>query len=255
MNKYKVKAIYMFNDRKGIIMSKKLIPMFIMALFSIKSFSCADAPANWESKDVKDLNIIESINIIRSTNPFAGIISREELRLGHSHTYIQKIKESTDHPLKKMAVEYTRRLFPIPFDEFIETIKPNEWGKHLSGLVGRCISQPEFNYEGQVISQVERMILKAPFQNADMTKIESIKYDYEKVTVYWRVRKSGNKTTETDIGFVEFKKFEDETLVTFHSAHRLRLFNMPLPSWFIHREIGRTFLKHLEKYSSLFVMN
>jgi hypothetical protein len=40
--------------------------------------------------------------------------------------------------------------------------------------------------------------------------------------VYWRVYYSNDKSVVDDIGTVEFMKFNDKTMVTFHSVHDLK---------------------------------
>jgi len=61
----------------------------------------------------------------------------------------------------------------------------------------------------------------------DMTKVEKIVYEEDRVTVYWRVMFSDNCSTLADVGSVSFYRYGvDETVVTFHSAHLLAT---PLP--------------------------
>ncbi len=64
---------------------------------------------------------------------------------------------------------------------------------------------------------------------------------------------SDNNSTESDIGSVEFKKYDEKsTLITFHSAHRLMLLNGISIDHFIVRTILKNyFLGHIEKYKEV----
>jgi len=94
------------------------------------------------------------------------------------------------------------------------------------------------NDTGLVTRQIERMILKSFPVNMDMTKTEIIEYKEDRITVYWRVFKSENQTTLSDVGSVSFVKKSDQTLVVFRSAHQLGLAGIELPNnWIIQKKI------------------
>jgi len=122
----------------------------------------------------------------------------------------------------------------------------------LHQLIGRGISHVVRDNHGNVTSQIERMILKnVPF-NLDMTKAEIIKYEEGKITVYWRVFASENKSTLSDVGSVTFIKKDEKTSVIFRSAHQLGsnpVIKCPIPNLpILQKKIMQTFLKHLESY-------
>lgn len=237
---------------------KKILIMALI-LISSKIQAIQEIPVNWEPRLSRDWEIIPAISELRSNIP--GQIQEKILQLlkekktlikGRAFTYVQNVKEETIGPYKKMAVQYSTRLIPVAYDDFIKFIPPHEWGANLYGLIGRGVTHQEFNDQNVIYKQVERMVLAGFGQNMDMTKVEVIEYDSDKVTVFWRVRASDNQTTDSDIGLLEIAKHSaNATLVTFHSAHRLRLFGAALPSTFIHRSIGKAFLQHLARYNAI----
>lgn len=240
-------------------MTMKKILIMALILISSSTYSYEEVPVNWEPRTSHDWEIVPAVLELQSNIPEStkasinrDLKSIKTLKAGKAYTYVQDVKEKHNGNYQKMAVEYSTRLISVPYDDFIKIIPPHEWGANLYSLIGRGVSHQEFDAENIIHRQVERMILAEIGQSMDMTKVEVIQYESEKVTVYWRVRASDNNTTDTDIGMLEIKKYSDNnTLVTFHSAHRLRLFGIPLPGSLIHCSIGNTFLKHLAKYNTV----
>jgi len=180
-------------------------------------------------------------------------LSEEDLLKGVGFYTSQKVIESLlVLKAKRMSLEYTQKLYDIPFESFIKIIPPHDWGLYLHKLLGRGISHVKRDTDGNIISQIERMILKGVPFNIDMTKAEIIAYEEGKITVYWRVFASENKSTLSDVGSVTFAKQEGKTSVIFRSAHQLGsnpIFECPIPNFpILQKEIMQTFLKHLESY-------
>ncbi len=107
--------------------------------------------------------------------------------------------------------------------------------------------------------RLERMVL-TPFPirvetaltNNDMTKVEVIDYRDDGATVYWRVMYSDNDSTETDVGSVDFRRFDDSsTVITFHSAHRLNAAGFHIPNKLVKIALKSTFLGFIEHYRTL----
>ena len=180
-------------------------------------------------------------------------LQSDDLLKGHGFFTTDRVIEYANSGAKKMSLEYTLRLYNESFESFVSKISPHDWGLYLHKLIGRGISDIVTNEEGFVTQQVERMVLKSfPF-NLDMTKTEVIEYKNDKITVYWRVFESKNKSTLSDIGSVSFiRKGDSQTLVKFRSAHLLgsnpfievAVPNLPT----IQKQIKDTFLDHLESY-------
>lgn len=240
-------------------MTMKKILIIALIHISYSAYSYEEVPVNWEPQTSHDWEIIPAVLELQSNIPEStrasinkDLKSSKNLKAGKVYTYVQDVKEENNGNYKKMAVEYSTRLISVPYDDFIKIIPPHEWGSNLYNLIGRGISHQDSDDNNNISRQVERMILAGLGQNMDMTKVEVFQYESEKVTVYWRVRASDNNTTDSDIGMLEIKKNSDnDTLVTFHSAHRLRLFGLPLPSSLIHYSVGNTFLKHLDNYKAI----
>lgn len=236
----------------------KTVFVMLLTLISFCAQSYEDVTVNWEAKTIDDWEIIPAVLELQSNipGPIRSLINKDleaihPIKAGKAYTYVQDVREVPNGMYQKMAVEYSSRLVNVAYEDFIKIIPPHNWGEHLYNLIGRGISQQEVTNDGRVTKQVERMVLKNPGQDMDMTKVEVIQYEDEKVIIYWRVRASDNNTTDTDIGMLEIKKHHGCTLVTFHSAHRLRLFGLSLPRSFIHRSIGNIFLKHLANYNTI----
>ena len=63
------------------------------------------------------------------------------------------------------VVELVTRVVPIDFDAFLRMVQPELWGPNLADYVG---GQVRVLGNGR---QLERMVLRAPFKNLDMTKV------------------------------------------------------------------------------------
>jgi hypothetical protein len=162
-------------------------------------------------------------------------------------SYRQKVREYISADPLTMVVELTRIIIDVPYDSFIRKIPPETWGEHLSGYLGGEVVVMKRDEQSRATHQVERMVLKAPIKNLDMTKTEVIVYEQNRATVYWRVFHSENRTTKSDIGYVEFAGIGNTaTMVTFQSAHKLYL-----PNFIVKWNLANTFARHLENYQSI----
>ncbi|OFZ21612.1 MAG: hypothetical protein A2X94_00295 [Bdellovibrionales bacterium GWB1_55_8] len=82
-----------------------------------------------------------------------------------------------------------------------------------------------------------------------MTKLEEIVYEENRSNVFWKVIFSDNGSTEMDLGSVEFRAFEHNfVVVTFHSAHRLRMFGLKIPPALAKSSLRSVFRDHLRHY-------
>lgn len=155
--------------------------------------------------------------------------SREELRDAFSVTFEQDVDDGLHGGPHPLAVEITEGIVEVSLEDFLIAVPAADWGVQLDHYLGGEVDVHETDSEGRVVRQVERMVLSplpidvhTPF-NLDMTKVERIVYEEDVVTVYWRVMFSDNGSTEIDVGSVTFaRNGPGETMVTWHSAHRLR---------------------------------
>lgn len=172
---------------------------------------------------------------------------------------------------RDMVVEFTQGIVPVTLDTFLERMPAHEWGPNLDHYVNGEVSAPYATDElGRPTRQIERMVLnQVPFDadalslpaiNGDMTKVEVITYEEGLVTVYWRVMYSANGTTESDIGSVSFSRVrvgaEEQTLITFYSAHRLSFFGIHVPNFLLQAPVvglGAFFEDHIDHYRELMV--
>ncbi len=181
----------------------------------------------------------------------------EELRKGFSVSYPRTIKPWKNDVEKKHAIHITKILIDVPFDQFVKKLPPDEWAMNLADLeiIGKIVY--ERDDDCRVIKQIERMRFGSFLGTADldMTKTETIEYEDDMVAVYWRVYFSDNKTTDEDLGKVEFRKHgKNGTLVTFHSAHRFTKgkINISTSTVLELDLLGNAFKKHVLKYKELF---
>jgi len=145
-----------------------------------------------------------------------------------------EILTATEKRPDGMIEEMTVGIVDVPYDQFVQAIRPADWGVKLFGYVDGEVTVAEVDDQGRPIRQHERMILETPFsehlnwadgayagfKHLDMTKTEEITYGEGEATVRWRVYNSDNDTVQQDIGYVRFEAVDSGTKVTFHSAHK-----------------------------------
>ncbi|MCK5072932.1 MAG: hypothetical protein KAQ98_05860 [Bacteriovoracaceae bacterium] len=249
-----------------------LLAVLLLSL-SLTSMAYKEYPISldlWEPTD-EDWNIVPIVERIHSnlSSVIRGRLDyarRNKLLKGISYTYEQEVLEKYENGqavVKPMSVEISRMLIEVPFEKFVENFKTADWGINLSQILGGevLVYERESNELKRPVRQLERMVL-TPFScidgdtafNMDMTKVEVIKYEKLRHTVYWRVMFSDNKSTESDVGSVEFRSYESgkSILVTFHSAHRLNLpGEIPMPHFLVRSYLKFFFLKHIENYKKM----
>ncbi len=229
-------------------------------------FCCDDYVITWFPKAESDWDIIPVIEALQAGAPAKEMAkseaaTREELRAQTSVTWQQDVVEYIGQPAREMAVHISKGLVEVPYDEFQRRLPAQDWGIKLDHYLGGEVKVYETDEQGRAVRQLERMVL-SPFPivdwesnltNNDMTKVEVIVYEEDRATVYWRVMYSNNNSTETDVGSVDFRKYDEaSTLVTFHSAHRL---NAPggihIPNGLLEIALKMTFGDFIAHYREL----
>ncbi len=170
--------------------------------------------------------------------------SAQKLSKGLKLSYSQILNDFPGAGPVNMVVEFTQLFINMPYETFLKRFNPADWGQSLAGYIGGEVQVIEKDKQNRPVRQLERMVLTAPLRRLDMTKSEVIVYEDNKATVYWRVYHSDNKTTKTDIGYVEFSSLDqNSTCMTFHSAHKLYL-----PNFLVRITLAGTFMKYLKTY-------
>lgn len=128
-------------------------------------------------------------------------------------------------PGKDGAIEeLTQGLVNVPLEQFVTRLPIEDWGRNLADWKG---GQVRPDGEGR---QIERMVLRMPGKDLDMTKVETVEDlrdgsgKLQGARVRWEVLKSDNGTVLTDVGTLRFERYGAKTLVTWHSAHKLDKF-------------------------------
>lgn len=161
-------------------------------------------------------------------------------------------------PLSEGRVEeLTRGVIDMPLEDFLRKMPVREWGQHVASYVGGSV-QPD-----GADRQVERMVLRMPGKDLDMTKVEGIHEERDAqgnlidARVRWEVKKSDNGTVPEDVGSVHFERFGNKTLVTWHSVHQYDKmpFNLPMPAGLKNQllgfMLGDYFKRSIEAYREL----
>ncbi len=227
-------------------------------------FCCDDYLVTWFPVTT-DWDIVPVVQMLHNALPAdaRAVIegaTREELLGGISQTYQQDVAETLGGQTQEMAVEISLQLAEIPFEDYLSALPAADWGVELAHYLGGEVIVYETDEQDRPVKQLERMSLSpfpcdvdVPLTNMDMTKVEVIVYEANRAIVYWRVMFSDNDSTETDVGSIEFTKYDEgSTLATFHSAHRL---NMPgglhIPNDVVELVLKTFFLEHTQHYADL----
>ncbi|RLB52632.1 MAG: hypothetical protein DRJ42_14280 [Deltaproteobacteria bacterium] len=224
---------------------------------------CCDHGINWEPTGDADWQIIDIVDAFQDDLPldiaaeFDGL-TRDDVLDVYSVTYEQSVDDGLHGGPHLLAVEHTQGIVAVSLEDFLARVPADRWGVELDHYLGGEVQVHETDAEGRVVRQVERMVLSPlPIDihtpaNADMTKVEHIVYGDDAVTVYWRVMYSDNLSTETDVGSVSFIRHGvDETLVVFHSAHKLSALGVPLANSLARASLGPFFSDHVRHYRGL----
>jgi len=213
-----------------------------------------------------DFNIVGLVDDYQALIPEGPALdflyaTREDLLDGMARTWEQDVSELPGAASLPMAVELSKLLIEVDYDQFIAQMPPQDWGVELAYYLGGEVIVYEEDELGRAVRQAERMVL-SPIKidmdlrlgNMDMTKVEVIQYEADRAKVYWRVYYSDNDSTETDVGSVEFIRHDEtSTLVVFHSAHRLNApLGIHLSNDIVQFSLQTFFLDHAENYADLF---
>jgi len=128
--------------------------------------------------------------------------------------------------------ELTEGHVNVPFEQFIDLMPADRWAVNLSDYRGGEVKITETDSQGRVVRQEERMVTETPFSKIfpklfepnDMTKVEVIDYQNDKITVQWEVLDSVNRTTLMDIGSLTFMRDGDGTKIQLESEHVIDAF-------------------------------
>jgi hypothetical protein len=230
-------------------------------------FCCEDDYAMHWTPGPGDWDIVPYIDTYQGATPQWAIdelnaASYEDLLDAVSVTFDQSVDDGLGAGPRELAVEITTGVVPVDFETFLQSMSPDTWGVNLDHYLGGEVRLYERDAEGHVVRQAERMVLspfpcdaESPLSNQDMTKVERIVWTPDLVTVYWRVMYSDNGSTETDIGTVSFARYGDfDTLVTFHSAHRLRTaIGTVIPNSLVRLTLSGFFSDHVREYREIVV--
>ena len=225
-------------------------------------FCCDDYRLTWHPSRDADWDIVDVVEGFQQAAPTDAVRAVQQadpsaLRRVVAASFLQDVAEYPNAAPVEMAVEYTRGLVDLSFDDLQQVLPAEDWGIRLGTWIGGEVKVYARDGEGRATRQLERMVLspcrvivETPLSNNDMTKVEVIHYRPGGATVYWRVMHSDNDSTETDVGSVDFSAYgHDATLVTFHSAHRL---NAPggihLPNDLVKLALGETFAELVRGY-------
>ncbi len=228
-------------------------------------FCCEDDyDMHWHPGD-NDWDFVRYVDAYQSVTPQDAMeeiqaATYDELLDALSVTFDQYVDDGTGDGSQELAVEITMGVVPVDFETFLSRFSPDTWGVNLDHYLGGEVEVYERDALGRVIRQAERMVLspfpcdaESPLSNQDMTKVEYIYWTEDRVTVYWRVMYSDNGSTDTDVGTVSFMRYGDyDTLVWFHSAHRLRTaIGTTLPNFLVRATLSGFFSDHVREYREI----
>jgi len=234
-------------------------------------FCCADYVLTWFPEQDSDWDLVPVVDALLAGADSDALdrldqATEAELSEGVGVTFQQEVRESLDTPARRLAVEITRRVYPVSWEVFNAKMAPASWGPNLRHWLGGQTYVYETDTLGRPTRQLERMVLsplpipldfEAKLTNNDMTKVELIHYGEDSATVYWRVMHSDNASTITDVGSVDFRRYDsDHTVATFHSAHDLAsLGGIHIPIGIVEKLLKPTFLDFLDGYATLIGRN
>ena len=228
-------------------------------------FCCEDDYDMHWSPGENDWDFVSYVDAYQSATPQDALdeldaASYDDLLDAVAVTFDQYVDDGRGNGSQELAVEITMGVVPVDFDTFLSRFSPDNWGVNLDHYLGGEVQVYERDAQGHVIRQAERMVLspfpcdaESPLSNQDMTKVEQIYWTEDRVTVYWRVMYSDNGSTDTDVGTVSFMRYGDyDTLVWFHSAHRLRTaIGTTLPNFLVRATLSGFFSDHIREYREI----
>jgi len=228
-------------------------------------FCCEDDyDIHWNPDD-EDWSFVSTVVTYQEATPEWALdelesASYQDLLDAVSVTFEQDVDAGTGKGPQELAIEITAGIIPVSFETFLERFSPDTWGVNLDHYLGGEVQVYAHDEQGRVLRQLERMVLspfscdaESPLSNQDMTKVEHIVYAEDSATVYWRVMYSDNDSTATDIGTVTFTRDgHSDTLVIFHSAHRLRTaIGTDIPNTLVMLTLAPFFSDHVREYREI----
>ena len=225
---------------------------------------------NWMPRSRGEFNIVGLVKDFQAQVPgrvqkkLAKASSRK-LAKAHSVSYTQKVDDKLGHGPRRAAVHITRGTVNMPLSTFLKRMPADQWGVKLDHYLGGAVKVTKRDGNGRPVEQVERMVLSGlpgnlniRALNLDMSKTERkvVQRDragnVKKVTMFWRVGDSANRTTIMDVGSVSFEAHgQGQTMVTFHSAHRLGKNGLQFPNLVVKPTLRGFFSDHIKHYRQL----
>jgi len=225
---------------------------------------------NWQPKSQKDFNIVPLVKGFQAKVPTKvqkkmARASEKKLANAHSVSYTQRVNDGLGKGRGKSAVHITRGTVNVPLATFLKKMPADQWGVKLDHYLGGAVKVTKRDAKGRPMQQVERMVLSGlPGNlnirgvNLDMSKVEQKEVlrdrngNVRKVTMFWRVHDSANKTTIMDVGSVSFEaRGNNQTMVTFHSAHQLGKGKIKFPNVVVKPTLRGFFSDHIRHYRKL----
>ena len=225
---------------------------------------------NWTPKSAQDFNIVPLVKSFQAKVPAKvqkkmARASSKKLANAHSVSYTQKVNDQLGKSRGRAAVHITRGTVNVPLNTFLKRLPAEQWGVKLDHYLGGEVKVTKRDAKGAPVQQVERMVLSGlPGNinmrglNLDMSKVEQKEIikdrngNVSKVTMFWRVHDSANKTTIMDVGSVSFQaNGNNQTMVTFHSAHQLGKGRIKFPNALVKPTLRGFFSDHIRHYRKL----
>ena len=225
---------------------------------------------NWAPKTQNDFQIVPLVKSFQAQVPLKvqkkmARASEKKLANAHSVSYTQKVNDGLGKGRGKSAVHITRGTVNVPLATFLKRLPADQWGVKLDHYLGGEVKVTRRDSKGRPVQQVERMVLSGlPGNlnirgvNLDMSKVEQKEVlrdrdgKVRKVTMFWRVHDSANKTTIMDVGSVSFQaNGNNQTMVTFHSAHQLGKGKIKFPNALVKPTLRGFFSDHIRHYRKL----
>lgn len=230
-------------------------------------FCCEDDyDIHWSPSEA-DWDFVQLVNEFQGATPpdaldELALANHDDFLGTYSVVFEQALDDGLGGGIQTFAVEITMGIVEVPFEAFVTALPPEEWGISLDHYLGGQVQVYDRDDQGRAIRQLERMVLsplpcnlETPLSNMDMTKVEQIVYLEDEVTVYWRVMYSDNGSTLSDVGSVSFRRHnQGETMVVFHSAHRLGTpLGTEVPTFLALPSLSDFFSDHVRYYRRLVV--
>ena len=225
---------------------------------------------DWQPKSKADFNIVGLVKGFQAQVPKKiqrkmAKASDRKLAKAHSVSYTQKVDDGLGRGPKRAAVHITRGNVNLPLGSFLKRMPADQWGVKLDHYLGGAVKVTKRDAKGRPTEQVERMVLSGlpgninmRALNLDMSKVEKKEVvrdkagKVKKVTMFWRVHDSANRTTIMDVGSVSFEaNGNNKTMVTFHSAHRLGKNGLQFPNAVVKPTLRSFFSDHVKHYRNI----